>query len=369
MVIERKWEDAIHLKHKFFEDFWKQRLEQKRDILVICGLGWDPRMTILLSVLKDFGGRGLRHLHLINYRPYPSFESTYKKFIEKNVEEKKRLCAHWMIEKEISIITRKEDNRYAGDDEISRSYTGCDISQYSEIQVDISALPKSLYFPLLQVLVKKCKKSNNGINLHVIACQDVSLDNQIIESIDDLRFFKGFAGKLRSVTHKNLPKIWVPILTGNSKIVLQKLHEYLQPKDIYPVLPFPSRNIRTDDDLLMEYHNIFVDEWNLNPLNIIYAAEDDPLDIYRSLMNLYDQQMEALSPLGGISMVFSCLSSKISSIGAFMAAFEKEKEIAVAHAIGRHELKNISDLYWSDEYKNRFKENLHSIWLTGEPYE
>ena len=51
------------------------------------------------------------------------------------------------------------------------------------------------------------------------------------------------------------------------------------------------------------------------------------------------------------------LASKISSIGAFMAAFEKK--IAVAHAIGRHELKNINAYYWSDDYKNRFKENLH----------
>lgn len=367
MVIERQWDDAIHLKGESFEDFWKQRLEQKRDILVICGLGWDPRMTTLLSVLKDFGGRGLRHIHLINYRPSPSFESPYKKFIDKNVEEKEKLCAHWMVEKEINIITRKEDNRYAGDDEISRFYTGSDISQYTEILVDISALPKSLYFTLLLVLVKKCKNLNERINLHVIACQDVDLDNQIIESTDDLRYLKGFAGKMRSVSQKNLPRIWAPILTGSCTIVLRRLHEFLEPKDIYPVLPFPARNIRNDDDLLMEYHSIFVDEWDLNPLNIIYAAEDDPLDIYRSLMNLYDQQMEALSPLGGISMIFSCLSSKISSIGAFMAAFEKR--IAVAHGIGRHDPKNISDHYWSDEYKKRFKKNLHSIWLTGEPYE
>jgi hypothetical protein len=369
MVIERQWNDAIHLKGGSLEDSWKQRLEQKRDILVICGLGWDPRMTTLLSVLKDFGGSGLRHLHLINYRPSPSFESPYKKFINKNIAEKEKLGANWINETEIPIITRKEDYRYAGDDEISKFYMGCDISQYSEILVDISALPKSLYFTLLLILVKRCKRINKGINLHVIACQDVDLDNQIIESTDDLRYLKGFAGKMRSVSKENLPGIWAPILTGNSTIVLRKLHEYLQPKDIYPVLPFPSRNIRSDDDLLMDYHSIFVDEWNLNPLNIIYAAEDDPLDIYRSLMNLYDQQLEALSRLGGISMIFSCLSSKISSIGAFMAAFEKEKEIAVAHAIGRHDWEDISDHYWSDEYKKRFKKNLHSIWLTGEPYE
>jgi hypothetical protein len=127
-------------------------------------------------------------------------------------------------------------------------------------------------------------------------------------------------------------------------------------------------NVFLIDDLLIEYQTIFVDEWRLNPLNIIYAAENDPLDIYRSLLNLYDQQMEALKPLGGISMVFSCLSSKLASIGAFMAAYEKN--VAVAHAIGRHDLKeNGIEEYWSESHKSRFKSNLHSIWLTGEPYE
>jgi hypothetical protein len=128
-------------------------------------------------------------------------------------------------------------------------------------------------------------------------------------------------------------------------------------------------NVFLIDDLLIEYQAIFVDEWRLNPLNIIYAAENDPLDIYRSLLNLYDQQTEALKPLGGISMVLSCLSSKLASIGAFMAAYEKN-DVAVAHAIGRHDLKkNGIDEFWSESHKSQFKNHLHSIWLTGEPYE
>lgn len=369
MGIERMWDDAIHLKGEAFEEFWGRRLKQKRDILVIGGLGWDPRMTALVSTLKDSGGDGLRHLHLINYRPTASFESPHKKFIERNIEYLEYLINGWMIKEDVNIITRKEDNRYSGDDEIAKYYMRRDISHYTEILVDVSALPKSLYFTLLLVLVKKCRDINRGINLQVIACQDADLDSRIIESIDDLRYLKGFNGKLGRTGQREIPKIWAPILTSNSGGILKKLHEKLEPKDIYPVLPFPSSKIRLDDDLLMEYHSIFVDEWNLNPLNIIYAAEDDPLDIYRSLSNLYCQQMETLEPLGGISMVFSCLSSKISSIGAFMAAFEKEKEIAVAHAIGRHDLKDINDHYWSEAYKSRFKKNLHSIWLTGEPYD
>lgn len=369
MGIARYWDDAVHFKRKTFQKFWCQRLQQKRNILVICGLGWDPRMTTLLSTLKGFGGDGLRHLHVINYRPSRSFKSSKQEYIDKNIEELNAITSGWMEKEDIDIKTRKEDNRYAGDSEIAKVYKDQDISKYTDILVDISALTKSLYFTLLLVLVTKCKKLNKGKNLHVVACQDVELDNRISESVDDPRFLKGFEAKTRRTPQKKLYKIWAPILTRNSKIVLEKLHEDVQPKDIYPVLPFPCRNIRTDDDLLLEYNSIFVDDWNLNPLNIIYAAEDDPLDIYRSLLNLYDQQMKTLEPLGGISMIFSCLSSKISSIGAFMAAFEKKKEIAVAHAIGRHELKDINDGFWSDENKNNFKKNLHSIWLTGEPYE
>ena len=368
MVIERNWDDAIHLKPKFFENFWVQRLKNKRDILVICGLGWDPRMTTLLSTLKNFGGFGLRDLHLVIYRPSPSFTSSHKKFIDKNFEELEKIVEKWMVKREIEIKTRKEDNRYGGDARISKFYTQYDISQYTDILVDISALPKSLYFPLLLVLVEKCKRIDRRINLYVIACQDVDIDSQITESIDDTRLLKGFEGKLRRVSRQKIPTIWSPILASNNSIALGKLFDYLHPKDIYPVLPFPSFNPRADDDLLIEYQSIFVDEWDLNPLNIIYAAEDDPLDIYRSLLTLYHQQMETLKPLGGISMVFSCLSSKISSIGAFMAAYEKK--VAVAHPIGHHKLKvNKMNDYWSKSRRTRYKENLHSIWLTGEPYE
>jgi hypothetical protein len=367
MAIERQWDDAIHLKPGEVKNFWLQRLSKKKDILVICGLGWDPRMTTLLSTLKDFGGDGLRHLHLINYRPSPTFKSSKKNFIDKNSQELERLIINWMVKTDIKIITRREGNRYAGDAKISKYYVDFDISGYTDILVDISALPKSLYFTLLLMLVKKCKQINRGINLHVIACQDVDLDNRIIESVDDTRFLKGF-DKIRRISKRGIPGIWAPVLASHCSIALDKLFDYIQPKDIYPVLPFPGRNPRTDDDLLIEYQTIFVDEWRLNPLNIIYAAENEPLDIYRSLLNLYDQQMEALEPMGGISMVFSCLSSKLASIGAFMAAYEKN--VAVAHAIGHHDLKeNEIEEYWSESHKSRFKNNLHSIWLTGEPYE
>ena len=167
---------------------------------------------------------------------------------------------------------------------------------------------------------------------------------------------------------QDTPIIWAPLLARNSAVSLRKLRDHIGPTDIYPILPFPSRNPRNDDDLLAEYRQMFDSEWRLNPMNIMYAAEDDPLDVYQSLLSLLHQQEEALKPLGGVSMVVSALSSKLSSIGAFMAAYDGKT--AVAHAIGRHDpVKPINSSFWNTVNLVRFKQNLHSIWLTGEPYE
>ncbi len=66
-------------------------------------------------------------------------------------------------------------------------------------------------------------------------------------------------------------------------------------------------------------------------------------------------------------MAVSPLSSKLSSIGAFMAACEKN--MSIGHPIGRHNPPVDMTLdYWESAYMDRFEEKLHSIWLTGEPY-
>lgn len=371
MDVTRRWEDAIHIKPTIldFNDFWKNRLKEKRNILIITGLGWDPRMSVLPKTLKNIGGNGLRDLHLLHYKPSKSENSPNKKFINYNRETINSIYEKWGSKEEFEIMTRKERNLYVGDEAISRCYIKYDFKKYSDILVDISALPKSLYFTLLSVLVKKCDIDHPKMNIHVIACQDVDFDSQIKENPDDTRFLKGFKGIFNRLSQQQVTIIWVPVLEQNYSASLRKLHDYVNPKDVYPVLPFPSRNPRTDDNLLIEYRSIFVDEWYINPMNIIYSVEDDPLDVYRSLLNLLEKQKEVLEPLGGVSMVVSALSSKLSSIGVFMSAFEGN--IAVAHAIGRHvPPENLDDTrYWNEDAMNRFQRNIHSIWLTGEPYE
>lgn len=277
------------------------------------------------------------------------------------------IAINW-TKKDVLITTRKEGNSYIGDSEISKNYRHFDISGFSDILVDISSLPKSLYFTLLFVLVTKSMESCPEKNIHVIACQDVDFDNQITESTDDIRRLIGFKGTDRRISKQSMPIILVPIISKNHSISLSKICDNEEPKDIYPILPFPSENPGSDVKLLDEYRQIFLHKWDINPLNIIYAAENDPLNVYRRIITLYNQQKEALEPLGGISMVLSALSSKLSSVGGFMAAYEKK--MAVVHAIGRHDPPDDMDLkYWNEKHMEKFSNNLHSVWLTGEPYE
>ncbi len=367
---DNKWDYAIHFQPAESKEFWSERLKNtEKNILMILGLGWDPRMSIFVDTIKSIGGKGRRDINLIYFRPYETFVSPFQGYIDKNSDILKTICENWANIVNILVNTRNKENYYIGDKEIAKIFKDIDLEPYDDVIVDISALPKSLYFTLLYILVHKALIFYKNLNVHCIACQHSDLDSQIVESIDDTRFLSGFKGYYGRIGKNNIPKIWVPLLENNQSESLSKLIELTEPRDIYPILPFPSKNPRQDDEILMEYSSIFAgDEWSFNLMNFIYATEDEPIDVYQRLIKLYHQQQETLKPLGGISMAISPLSSKLSSLGAFMAAFEKH--FAVAHSIGRHTPPtNMGDHYWSDETIELYKNSLHTVWLTGEPYE
>lgn len=183
MDIERRWDSTVHFSHDTFKHFWSDRLLTKRDVLLITGMGWDPRMTVLPGLLRKFGGEGLRRVHLIHYIPAPNYESPHREFIDMNMKELGKTAVDWADVEKIEIYTRKEGNFYIGDDEIAKVYARYDFSSFSDILIDISALPKSLFFTLLLILVRKADSKHPGINIHAVACQDVELDDQIVGGI------------------------------------------------------------------------------------------------------------------------------------------------------------------------------------------
>ena len=92
---------------------------------------------------------------------------------------------------------------------------------------------------------------------------------------------------------------------------------------ICPLLPFPSRNHRRADDLLSEYQIALVDEWAVDPRDVVYASEKNPLDCYRTLSTLKTRFDSTMAGTYQPRMVLSPVGSKVLAAGALMAAIER----------------------------------------------
>lgn len=96
---------------------------------------------------------------------------------------------------------------------------------------------------------------------------------------------------------------------------------------ICPLLPFPSRNPRRADDLLSEYRSALVDEWAVDPRDVVYASERNPLDSYRTLSTLKTRFDRTMAGTYEPRMVLSPVGSKVLAAGALMAAIDHRMAI------------------------------------------
>jgi hypothetical protein len=102
----------------------------------------------------------------------------------------------------------------------------------------------------------------------------------------------------------------------------------------------------------------------VEPRNFIYADERNPFDLYRGLCRLSDRYTKALAPLGlgNVTVVTSVHGSKVMSVGALLAAYEKNLSVVSAgptsYRIQRGvDLDNVTPA-----------SHLICLWLDGDPY-
>jgi hypothetical protein len=136
----------------------------------------------------------------------------------------------------------------------------------------------------------------------------------------------------------------------------------LAPHDICPILPFPAHDPRAGDILVDEYLNELDDVWGVDTRNLIHAAEDDPLDVYRTILELSDAREPVFRGDGGELSVLSPVGSKVLALGTLMAAIERNFTVLHVEAVGFSA--NLSSL---DTYPVEQGGFAH-VWLTGEPY-
>ena len=105
---------------------------------------------------------------------------------------------------------------------------------------------------------------------------------------------------------------------------MEKIHADIgEPKDICPILPLSESDPRLADKLVDHYRDEFESSWMVDERNIVYADERNPLDLYRSILRIDDARRRVFADIRGSMVVLSPVSSKASTIGALMAAIER----------------------------------------------
>lgn len=371
-----RWRDYFLREGEHFEKFWQPFLnERKRDVLFVLGHGFDARMCDGIEKVLSLGGEGARDVALLAFHEgSDSHSNSYADQRKLNGERLEKLVHERGKIGHRTITMFSEEGRRIGPRKIVEEFrSSAEFRSYTDVIVDISALPRSLYMPLLAKLLALFdveQKDGEHRNLHVIVSHSPATDGSIIEEglEDSASYLFGFAAAaLEGDATSGQPMIWIPVLGKRQKIQLAKIHSLVSPDEICPLLPSPAQNPREGDALVIEYRDMLFDQLRVEPRNIIYAAESNPFEVYRQLMRSILHYQQALGPLGGCKVALSAMSSKLASIGVLLAAYE----------LGRREPRVIVGVAHVESQGYRVEQvtaeampapTLFTMWLSGECY-
>jgi hypothetical protein len=358
-----RWTNYVLARDSFglisVEQLWRAA-SHSRTTYYILGLGFDPRATVGLQRFLALGIPDSRVIS-VGLRPQAADDTT-----KGQAERNERILAELEAKHPQAFLRvglpAVEEPRSAGLRLARELLQQGRLSTSASVIVDISSLPSSVHFPLIGVLLSRAAKE--PFELQVVACENPQLDDAVLEQgVVDAGPIGGFKDGLDLEAGSRQLRIWAPVLGHGRDAAMRSILARLDPEEVYPVLPFPARNPRRGDDLLSEYREMLFDTAQIEPRNIIYAAESDPFDLYRTLSTLYERMGRTLAPIGAPVLVLSTHSSKLLSIGVLLAAFEHNlpvmtatpSQYAIDPSIGVEEISA--------------ENSLTCVWLAGTPYE
>lgn len=359
-----RWESYFLARGAGFQALWRELYRAtERRVLLICGAGFDPRAT---NAAHDIVATGvpITACTIVEFDEGPNSPSQrYAQAAEANRTRLEGLIAGGSTSV-VRVDMRRPEGRAVGGRQVAAAFTDPGrFRGFSDTVVDITALPRCLYFPLIAALLELWSEPDGEPlgNLHVVVCENAGVDRRILEEGGDkAEWVHGFASGLPRVAEAEVPRIWAPVLGEGQAARLKKIAEFANPQEICPVLPFPASNPRRADDLIGEYRELLFDTWRVEPRDVIYAAEQNPFDVYRQLCRLDERYASALRPLGGAKTIVSAHSSKLLSLGVLLAAFERHLAVPQVQPTGYV----VQDGFQPDDSTGE----LFDAWLQGEPH-
>ncbi|PSH61080.1 hypothetical protein [Phyllobacterium sophorae] len=326
-----------------------------RNVLVIAGAGFDPRAGVISTQLAAAGAR-LRGLFFQEIRPKPSTG-----LVSRANNNASALTTAVPDHEIVPVEIFGTDLAVVGGRNVASFVGSQTFEDITDVVVDVSALSVGTSFPTIRLLVERIQKGKGPPNLHLFVAHDPALDGAIqTVASDSPGYVHGFKGGLTLDKFGGAAKLWLPQLATGKRAALGRLHEFLTPHDTCPILPFPARDPRLGDALAEEFLSELESAWSVDTRDIVYADEQDPLDLYRTILRLDDLRKPVFSEVGGSVLVLSPLGSKVMALGALMAALERDLPVAYLEALG----------YDLDASVPTAADSTHlvHIWLEGDAY-
>jgi hypothetical protein len=236
--------------------------------------------------------------------------------------------------------------------------------EFRHVIVDISATPTTLSFPIVRALLDLAAEGPNLVELQVVVTENPLLDGMIEDvGVEEAHLVAGFSSPLNRARADNELRIWTPLLGEGANAALRAVHTEIAADGVCPIVPFPARNARRADELILEHRALLEDEFLVRPGDYIYAAERNPFDLYRTLVRFAADTQQTLSPVGPAVVAISCHSSKLLSVGALLAAYHSQLPVVAAAPTG---YRLADDAYAASA---REGDRLACLWIRGAPYQ
>ena len=366
-----RWDPYLLFPESEFDSFWHDHLKKRpRRVLIVMGRGFDPRALEATRRIKVAGATP--DIWLLAFDNGLEDSELRAELTTKNHGELISLCGEETIHQvDIKICGGEQGNATSANTKSAIKNAG-EIAQYDDVVVDLSAMPRMVALTTVAKLIHELDaldaSGGKNINLHVTLAESVTADLMMaLGSLhEEVTFVIGFSGHLSAQGTEHVPRVWFPVLGEGQTARLVKIQGKLDPDEICPVIPFPSRIPRRGDEIIDEHHQVLFEDFHIEPRNILRATEYNPFEAYKQLFLAMDRYHRALRKLGGCKAFVSPISSKLLSIGALLACYDH------SHGAGPGDHMKVgipyveTAVYGDPLVGEELEVELYSMWIRGE---
>lgn len=349
----RRWDPAVSHRGPEAEAFVRGYFGGRR-VVAVAGAGFDPRAKVALEHVAA-AGADLKGLLIREARPNPPSHEVARADTNQVVLEQASAGLNTV---EVAIFDT--DGAVVGGRNAVLALRDLDLDGCDDVVVDLSALSVGVSFPIVRYLLERILSRDPIPNMHLLITHNPAVDDAIRSIAGDTpNYLHGYKGGSTLASASEAARLWLPQLASGALGTLARLYDFVQPHDTCPILPFPSRDPRAGDRLAEEYVVQIQSTWEVDPRNVVYADEGDPLDLYRTVLQMHDLREPVFAHAGGSLMILSPLGSKVTALGALLAALECDLPVAHLETIGYEEV-GIGG--------PRSEDTLLHVWLEGDAY-